>query len=1107
MERLMTGLRRFVLDSLARQISGAARTGSLRRMTQATGRLRSILPRVRHNPAFHGDVLFLLAASLYGEYELAEDLDRLAESVAVFREAAGHPHKNPEGSTMLYAQALVQAYGAFGDRAALDDALALIRAAPPGADASRLLATALIHRADRTGDGVALDEAVEILANIPQESGTSSADLLGVALCRRAERTGDEGEMREGIRILEEAIAHPPDALTAEAARNNLATVLARAAQGRGLGGVEFDAAELDRSPAGGQAVAQAGRQAVPDTLLGSLRDLAALRQAAPEAAAPPADRARLSEQVADARRRLAALPPDDPVRPHHRFVLAAALEARHSAQGGLRDLEEAAALLDEVLKSAPREGDLYSLVLDLYASVAGDLYRLTGGTPLSARAEKRLAAAGRKATGDGAALARSALAALRIQLALGRGSYRKIAAALASTPVPVLPEAGPVDAVEWHCAMVLVNARVAAARRIGAAEVFGEAVTTLERLFRSADPANPLRARVAVDLAQTTILAAAYDRVIRGVARGPDGEAGPTPRQVSDRLKAEWRGHTPLVSLVNADLVRDMLADPDDAVATALIRAARVAEEGAAQANASVPDRLTAALRWASTDHHAGRLADALRGYEVATGMLDQLAWRGLTAQDRERLLHEYDGIPRQAAACAIADGRPERAVELLEQGRATLLRQSLDTRGHDPLAAAHPRLAARLSELDERLTAAPPQAGSPRLDADGLRVDAEERMAAALAREELIAEIRSLPGFAGFLAPPRLADLRPPRDGAVVVVNTSDLGSHALVVTDTGLTVVPLGADFHDDSVRVVLDLYGGLAARDTDPDGAADTLHEVLAWLNARVCEPVGAVLPAGTTRLWWCVTGPAVLLPLHAAPPPDSPLGAIPGSYTPTFRLLRRSGEHRAAAPAPASMSASLPAPAGGVLAVTPSTSGKAALPAARRPPAALAAALPVTRLDGADATADALLAGLSDHRWLYFAGHAAQEAGSPFDTRLELADRPVTVRDLAVHHTDGAELAVVPACETAGSGGRLIDQAATLLAALQVAGFRHTVGSVWPVADLVAEQATELFYAALRSTPPDASDAGRALHETVRELRTRYGEFDPYAWAGFVHFGP
>ncbi|CAM5712305.1 hypothetical protein SBADM41S_06274 [Streptomyces badius] len=71
-----------------------------------------------------------------------------------------------------------------------------------------------------------------------------------------------------------------------------------------------------------------------------------------------------------------------------------------------------------------------------------------------------------------------------------------------------------------------------------------------------------------------------------------------------------------------------------------------------------------------------------------------------------------------------------------------------------------------------------------------------AEDRLALARRWEQLLEEIRALPGLDGFLRPPSVADLvASAAEGPVVVVNVSAFRCDALVVTaDAGIDVVPL-------------------------------------------------------------------------------------------------------------------------------------------------------------------------------------------------------------------------------------------------------------------------------------------------------------------------
>ena len=190
-----------------------------------------------------------------------------------------------------------------------------------------------------------------------------------------------------------------------------------------------------------------------------------------------------------------------------------------------------------------------------------------------------------------------------------------------------------------------------------------------------------------------------------------------------------------------------------------------------------------------------------ALTAYEAAVDLLPLLAWRGVGRVSREYLLRDFPLLGSDAAACAIAAGRLPEAVELLEQGRAVLWSQLLETRSDlTVLESAHPELAGRLSELRGVLDsgaepadtrAAQGWATSPA----AITSDVDYRMRAAQEWDDLVAQIRTLPGFHSFLRRPYIRDLQSAAlEGPVVVVNISRWRCDAVVVEETDIRVIPL-------------------------------------------------------------------------------------------------------------------------------------------------------------------------------------------------------------------------------------------------------------------------------------------------------------------------
>jgi CHAT domain-containing protein len=72
-------------------------------------------------------------------------------------------------------------------------------------------------------------------------------------------------------------------------------------------------------------------------------------------------------------------------------------------------------------------------------------------------------------------------------------------------------------------------------------------------------------------------------------------------------------------------------------------------------------------------------------------------------------------------------------------------------------------------------------------------------------------------------------------------------------------------------------------------------------------------------------------------------------------------------------------------------------------------------------------------------------------------------------------------------------------------AFQLAGFRHVIGSLWPLSDGVALKAAMKFYHRLPATAP-ADSSSQALHGTTLELRAAAPD-RPDLWAPLIHYGP
>ncbi|HEX4815981.1 MAG TPA: CHAT domain-containing protein [Nonomuraea sp.] len=579
------------------------------------------------------------------------------------------------------------------------------------------------------------------------------------------------------------------------------------------------------------------------------------------------------------------------------------------------------------------------------------------------------------------------------------------------------------------------------------------------------------LHARYAITGRTRTLLRAI--RTMRtAVATAPPGDSTRSIAlyHLAEALTDQW------------ELTRDETARDE---ALARYREAAEVETASARWRAGVGER------WGRVAMEAGLLGAAVEGFAVAVGALDEAAWRGLGRADQERILGEYESLARDAAAAAIRAGDAGRALELLEQGRGVMLAQIIgDRAAHDRLRAAAPELADRLGAVHEELDAA------ERMDLhDDLGPAAERgrlldhRHTLARRRREVLDEIRKLPDFTDFLRRPRAAGLlRAAEDGPVVLVNVSAYGCDALLVTVQGVRVLPLG--FTAAAAQRQADRFA-----DALRDKAVDEVAAGLDWLWTHVTGPVLEALDR-PGRIWWCPTGPLTLLPLHAA---GSALDVAVSSYTPTLRALI----HARGQAGPRAERRVL-------LVGVPVVPGQAALKGVAGELGAARRWLPGAReLMEGDATRERVLQELDDSAWVHFACHATQELHDPSQARLVLHDRPLTVRELAARRLGHAELAFLSGCETSRGGAVLTEEAVSIASAVQLAGFPHVIGTLWPISDLHAPALVDEVYAMLTAggtREPHPHGAAAALHAAVRSLRARRPGF-PIFWAPYVHIGP
>jgi hypothetical protein len=510
----------------------------------------------------------------------------------------------------------------------------------------------------------------------------------------------------------------------------------------------------------------------------------------------------------------------------------------------------------------------------------------------------------------------------------------------------------------------------------------------------------------------------------------------------------------------------------------------------------------------WARLAGETGDWPQAGHAWGQALAHLPALVDRGLTRADRQHHLRLLHDLGPGAARAAVAVGDLDRAWVALEQGRGVLLGQALETRADTrDLRRQHPDLADQVDRLRRLLNADPTAVDLAAATGFlGRRPAVDEtagRRMIVREWEQVLALIRGKPGFDRFGLPPTMAELRQAAGGGTVVaIVTATDRCHALILTGHGSDVVEL-PDLVDADMMRQADLFLE-ATHETAND--ADVLRRVLGWLWDAVAGPVLEHLghtrtPAGAwPRVWWIPTGPLSGLPLHAAGHHGQAATGLVGSavldrvissYAPTARALLHARRQQ-----PRDSTNALVVGVSNVAGLGPLTF---AVPEARRVHATLRARRPP--LLDTDATRHAILQRLPAAGWAHLACHATT-ALDPGDSHLALSDGPLPVRELTSLEITGGYLAYLSACSTAYGGTHLPDESIHIASALQLAGFAHVIGTLWPISDAVApEISTHIYRQVTAGTEPAV-----AVHHAVHAMRAEYPRH-PQLWASHIHLGP
>jgi tetratricopeptide (TPR) repeat protein len=1081
----------------------------------------------------HLSVLTIPLRQLVGH---TSDLSTLWEAVQEVRNAIKLPAEHPSYLDRLSAlePVLLALYERTADLDALQEAIAFLRRFVAtgrhddlnrGGDLSDL-SLALRFLFQRTGDSEALLEAVDTgrkAAAIisPEHFGPCLANLCGT-LAKLFEQTGDPDVLRDAERTGRNAVDATPSEHPARAmCLSNLTFVLTKRGEQTGDLDVLREAVQVGRD---------AVRIAPPGHSYRAL-GLAHFSLALVKSGELTGDPELLWEAVQVSRDALVTIPSGHSDRTLYLDVLGNAQRMLYDRTGDVSALRDAVRALREAVGAtlpgqAERGAHLASLGLTLLR-----LYDHAGDMPTlreAIRVGEQAVAATPSGHHDYAGRA-SNLSTLLLRTATrtGEQAILRESVRLARNVVAAMPTRHPRHAgllsnlgnalvVLFHRTSeeTLLRQAVQASREAVAASakplylmnlgwilqnlfehtkdlaVLREAVQADRDAVATALPDHPLRALFLGNLSNSLLRLHDHTKnledVDNAVRAGWDAIAGTRPEHPDHAGQlitlgfalVRWAGHT---------------ADPHP-----ITQARRLFAAAAGLETAPAAHRVRAAGMAAELDLLAGDHEHATAIIESAVELLPRMASRELGLADRRYGVTRAPGLASTAAAVFIATGRPDRAVELLEQTRGLMLASTLDIRADlTDLRRDHPDLADKLDALRHTIDTADHETGATE-DLAWYR-DLSDRRAHLNQRwETLLAQIRTRDH--GFLRPPAVDELRrQAANGPIVYVTAHTERGHALIVASDGVHVVDL------PGLTAAATAHHADMVRHTDDSD----LLAVLTWLWDTVANPVlchlGHTAPPPENgpwpRIWWCPVGAVTLLPLHAAgrhtEVPNTVMDRVVSSYTPTIRALAHARRPTSSAP-PESM----------VIVAVPDPPDEPVLAFVDFEADVLCDLIPSATVLPTPTSQRAVIDGLQHHQLAHFACHSIADMSNPAASRLLLHDHPLTVHTITELHLADAHLAYLSACSTTAPNPHQPDEPAHITTAFQLAGYRTVIGTLWPIHDRTAVDIAEDIYNQLTrdgATPPDPAIAAHALHHAVRRLRDK-NRTQPAHWAAYTHTG-
>ena len=522
------------------------------------------------------------------------------------------------------------------------------------------------------------------------------------------------------------------------------------------------------------------------------------------------------------------------------------------------------------------------------------------------------------------------------------------------------------------------------------------------------------------------------------------------------------------------------------------------------------------------------------MKDWQNASLMMDHAMDLLPVIQNPLQVLRDVEGIARRfshlvGVAFALtlqAEGDATRALEQLERNRGSVLAYLLNE--SDDIADLKSKYEQDATVYLEIRDILKRRGSRPKLQS--MQVETEiaalkQFDKAAVAMQELLRKIRSRHGFGRFLLGPDQAQIcRAMSTGYIVIVNTTNIRSDAIIISSSGVQHLKLQSLIFDDAAEW---LKKDITEYERPQFRKKNIMfRSFLAWLWKVCVREILSMISRHhdsteeLPRVWWMGIGLCAYFPFHAAGIHDGvskeyTLASVVSSYIPTLRSFINAKQQAEYHGIPAEQPSML-------MVKMQHTPGKNDLPGVADEETIIkgykGSKLQYSVIS--QRTSEEVLEAIEDHDIVHFACHGISndnenglESSLVFqkehqNTREVLPDK-LYVQQIYNKRLKRARLAYLSACSTAQlADARLVDEGVHLVSSFMIAGFTHVIGTRWMTLDDVCVQMTGCFYREyfnLRESGVHSDEVALALHRATVGIRNERPR-QPLGWAPFVHYG-